>query len=227
MKITGEVKIKENITDFDLGDVIETAVPFIIRETDKGMTYTPYYGFMGIRVGIAKHLLDGVQFDDSDAVLDKVYENDGILNVIDTFMSNNSKEMIFITKNIDDIVEFEKQKSIYDFSDIKERLLKCIAQEKTLNDLAIKYAQNQNKLISQQIKANEFNEKVMEHTTPEDAAKLNRMLLSGEFDVNKMAEIAVEKYLDSDVRKNNENTIMDITMQRNLTPITKNKKTTK
>ena len=43
MKINGEVKIKDNITVFDLADVIDTVVSFIIRKDNNGIKYTPYY----------------------------------------------------------------------------------------------------------------------------------------------------------------------------------------
>ena len=43
MKIEKNVRIKKDITIYDLANVIETIVPFIIRRDEDGITYTPYY----------------------------------------------------------------------------------------------------------------------------------------------------------------------------------------
>lgn len=215
MKITGTLKIKENITTVDLGDVIELVVAYMIRKNDNGgIRYTPYFKDAGMTVGIARYLLDGIEFEKNDNVLDVVEKNTEISALIENF--KHTKEnvehkrcMSFIHKHVADIVEFEKQRMIHDYSDIKAKLVKTLNQEQELNKLSIKLAKNQNRLLQQQIKQNEYNEKVMEHTTPEEAAELNRMLLDGKFDVNNIMEMAMDKYLNSEIHKKNEKDIID------------------
>ena len=60
MKIEKNVRIKKDITIYDLANVIETIVPFIIRKDEDGITYTPYYKELGMNVGIAKYLIEGI-----------------------------------------------------------------------------------------------------------------------------------------------------------------------
>ena len=215
MKITGTLKIKENITTIDLADVIELVVAYMIRKNDNGeIRYTPYFKDSGLSVGVARYLLDGIQFDENDNVLDIVTSNDELYMIVETFKHakenlNYKRCMSFIHKNVAEIVEFEKQKMIHDYSDIKSKLMKTLNQEQELNKLSLKLAKNQNRLLQQQIKQNEYNEKVMEYTTPEEAAELNRMLLDGKFDLNNIMNMAMDKYLDSEIHKKNEQDIMD------------------
>ena len=108
----------------------------------------------------------------------------------------------FIMDNVKDIVEQKKQEySAPDFSDIKERLLKSIEQEQIMNNLNIKFAKKQNTLLSQQIKANDYQLKMMDNMTPEEMTELNKKFLSEEFDFEKIADIAVKHYLNSDIYK--------------------------
>ncbi|MDY4576809.1 MAG: hypothetical protein SO471_02205, partial [Anaerobutyricum hallii] len=109
-----------------------------------------------------------------------------------------------------DIVEQKKQEySAPDFTDIKEQLKKSIAQEQALNDLNIKLAKKQNTLLSQQIKTNEYQMKVMDNMTPEESAELNKKLLSGEYDINKVTEMAVKQYLESGIHKGKEKELIE------------------
>ena len=125
--------------------------------------------------------------------------------------------------NVTDIVEQKKQEySAPDFSDVKERLLKAIEQEQMLNNLNIKLAKKQNTVLSQQAKANEYQMKVMESMTPEEVAELNKKLVSGEFNVDKVAEMTVQKYLDSEIHKKNEKELIDAQAEK-ITELSKYK----
>ena len=67
MTVDNVVKIKENISDLDLGNVIETVVEFMIRKDNNGyIIYTPYYQRYGLIVGISKYLIEGIKFDKDD-----------------------------------------------------------------------------------------------------------------------------------------------------------------
>ena len=210
MKIEKNVRIKKDITIYDLANVIDTIVPFIIRKDEDGITYTPYYKELGMRIGIAQYLIEGIEFEPDDDVLVEITNNKKLSELINQYSSIHPKDYSFITTNVADIVEQKKQEySAPDFSDIKERLLKSIEQEQTLNNLNIKLLKKQNTLLSQQAKANEFQMKVMESMTPEEVAELNKKLVSGEFNVDKVAEMTVQKYLDSEIHKKNEKEIID------------------
>ena len=223
MKIEKSVRIKKDITIYDLANVIETIVPFIIRKDEDGITYTPYYKELGMNVGIAKYLIEGIEFEEDDDILDEISNNKKLSELIAQFSTINPKDYSFIMNNVTDIVEQKKQEySAPDFSDIKERLLKSIEQEQMLNNLNIKLAKKQNTILSQQAKVNEYQMKVMESMTPEEVAELNKKLVSGEFNVDKVAEMTVQKYLDSEIHKKNEKELIDAQAEK-ITELSKYK----
>ena len=223
MKIEKNVRIKKDITIYDLANVIETIVPFIIRKDEDGITYTPYYEELGMNIGIAKYLIEGIEFEKGDDILDEILNNKKLSELIAQFSTINPKDYSFIMNNVADIVEQKKQEySAPDFSDIKERLLKSIEQEQILNNLNIKLAKKQNTILSQQAKANEYQMKVMESMTPEEVAELNKKLVSGEFNVDKVAEMTVQKYLDSEIHKKNEKELIDAQAEK-ITELSKYK----
>lgn len=210
MKINGEVKIKDNITVFDLADVIDTVVSFIIRKDNNGIKYTPYYKEIGYVIGVVRYLIEGIEIEEGDDIYSESSRNKEISNVLDTFNMKYPSKYEFIMNNVLDIVEQRKQEySAPDFTDIKEQLKKSIAQEQALNDLNIKLAKKQNTLLSQQIKTNEYQMKVMDSMTPEESAELNKKLLSGEYDINKVTEMAVKQYLESGIHKGKEKELIE------------------
>lgn len=211
MNITGVVKIKDGITNFDLANVVETVVSFVIRKEENGdVKYTPYYREYGLIVGIVKYLVEGIEREANDDLLDLYNDNTVVFETVNDFVKNSNDHMAFIAENVADIVEFEKQKYLNDFADIKERLLKSIAQEQALNDLNIKLAKKQNTLLSQQLKSNEFNNKVMEQMKPEEVVEMNRKFASGEYDMNKIAEVVTEKYINSELHKEKVKSVMEV-----------------
>ena len=56
--------------------------------------------------------------------------------------------------------------------------------------------------------------KVMESMTPEEVAELNKKLVSGEFNVDKVTEMTVQKYLDSEIHKSKEKEVIDTQAQK-------------
>lgn len=212
MKVEKNVSIKENITIYDLANVIETIVPLIIRKENGEIKYRPYYRELAYDIAIIKYLVHGIVIekdDDADTIETLMATNKEVSNIVINFIQYNN-DFQFIVKNVDDIVEQKKQEySAPDFTDIKELLKKSITQEQTLNDLNIKLAKKQNTLLSQQIRANEYQEKMMEHMTPEEMTELNKKFLSGEFDYEKIADIAVKHYLDSDIHKDKQKELIE------------------
>lgn len=207
MNITGEVKIKEFITAIDCGNTVEAIVSFVIRKDENGeVKYTPYFKETGFVVAVMKNLMQGISFDKEDDLVEIYNENEEIRNVIQDFINNNS---IIETINayVDDIVDFKKQLLTNDFTEVKERLVKSIKQEQEVNALNIKLLKKQNTLLSQQIKETEYNQKVMDHMTPEEVAEMNRKFASGEYDTSKVADIAIEKYISSELYKRNKEAV--------------------
>lgn len=201
MEIKGNVTIKKNFTENDYANVVETIVSFIIRkEEDRTISYTPYYRGVGEIVAVSKHLLDGISYDKDDDIYEEYRNNTVISMTVDEFIKKD-RRMAGICEMVNDIVEFNKNKYIFDFSEIINRLNKSISQEQALNNLNLKLAKKQNTLLSQQLEVNTYTEKVLENMTPEEVASMNKKLLSGEYDANSLMDLAMDKYLKNDVRK--------------------------
>ena len=203
MKVTGEIGCRNNISNYVFGNIVEAAVPFIIRDDENGgVVYKPYLADYGIVVGIALYGIDGVEFDsETDLIYEEVHKNKEVHDAVYKFYTQYETDLI---RYIDQIVEFRKQEYLnrYD-NEVKARLLKAIDKENTLHDLEIKLAKKQNTLLSQQIKQNEKNEEIFNLMAPEDIADLNKRLASGEWDMSKATEVVVDKYINSELRKNN------------------------
>ena len=211
MIIIGDVKVKDSINNFDLANVIETVVSFVIRKDDTGeVKYTPYYREYGYIVGIIRYLLEGIKFNKDDDLLESYNDSIVISDAVNDFINAPHNHMSFISENANEIIEFKKQKYLNDFTDIRKRMLKSITQEQALNDLNIKLAKKQNTLLSQQIKVNEFNNKVMEYMKPEDIAKLNEMVVSGKYSMEKIAEVVTDKYINSELHKEKVKSVMEV-----------------
>ena len=64
MNIIGEVKIKENITIYDLANVIETVVSFIIRKENGEIKYRPYYKELALNIAVRAFTFDKIIMND-------------------------------------------------------------------------------------------------------------------------------------------------------------------
>lgn len=111
------VKIKSDITIVDEISAIEAMVSYYFTDGE----YTPYYEDMAKITVVAENFLDGVEFEPKDYVYQLVMENDDIFKCVKKFIFpavNKSDSVYFskmekIMKQVDDIVEFKKQKLIY------------------------------------------------------------------------------------------------------------------
>lgn len=197
MKINGELRIKKNITMFDLGNVIDTVASFIIRKDESGVIFKPYYKDMGMKIAIVQYLLEGIEFEEDDSIYDELHTNKKLNELVERFFEIYKDKVSFIEDNVKEIVEFRKQAYIVpDISDIKESIVKSIELEHRLKEVALELTKKQNRILSQQVKANEFQEKVMDNMTPEEIAELNKKFMSEDYDLTKISELVVKEYMD-------------------------------
>lgn len=209
MQITGKVQIKEDITQYDIGNIVDDAVEFIIhKDENDNIQYRPYYLDEGLRFGIIVYLLEGIKLDENETALD-VYENDPeIAKIVDSYL-NDGAEIFDIKDYIYDIVEFRKSEYVHTSSELKAELKKVFAKEQALNDILVDLATKQNKLLNQQIEENERNEEIMSKLTSDELAELNKKIASGDYDLDKMANIVVERYLAADKHDENMTSVID------------------
>lgn len=112
MKIT-ELKVKENITP----DIIAEAIEYISNSCFIGGTYNPYYRSFSEKMAIAQFFLDGIEFEDGDSLF-VICELDDVKKLIAKFYGDKringySPIMEVVNHNVDDIVEFRKQRLIH------------------------------------------------------------------------------------------------------------------
>lgn len=113
------VRVKSDITIVDEITAIENMVSYYFTDNE----YTPYYADMAKVTVIAENFLDGVEFESEDYVYQLVMENDDIYECVKKFLeipTSQDKESVDcyvrmekIMKQVDDVVEFKKQKLIH------------------------------------------------------------------------------------------------------------------
>ena len=101
------VRVKSDITIVDEITAIESMVSYYFTDNE----YTPYYVDMAKVTVIAENFLDGVEFESEDYVYQLVMENDDIYECVKDFI--DTPLMGSIMKQVEDIVEFKKQKLIH------------------------------------------------------------------------------------------------------------------
>lgn len=113
------VRVKSDITIVDEITAIESMVSYYFTDNE----YTPYYADMAKVTVIAENFLDGVEFESEDFIYQLVMENDDIYECVKKFLeipTSQDKENIDcyvrmerIMKQVEDVVEFKKQKLIH------------------------------------------------------------------------------------------------------------------
>ena len=101
------VRVKSDITIVDEITAIESMVSYYFTDNE----YTPYYADMAKVTVTAENFLDGVEFESEDYVYQLVMENDDIYECVKDFI--DAPLMGSIMKQVEDIVEFKKQKLIH------------------------------------------------------------------------------------------------------------------
>lgn len=112
MKIT-ELKIKENITP----DVIAQAIEYISNSCFINGIYNPYYRGFAEKTAIVQFFLDGIEFEEGDSLF-VICELDDVKKLIAKFYGDKrvnkySPIMDTVNHNVDEIVEFRKQRLIH------------------------------------------------------------------------------------------------------------------
>lgn len=112
MNIT-ELKVKENITP----DIIAEAIEYISNSCFVGGTYNPYYRGFAEKMAIVQFFLDGIEFEDGDSLF-VICELDDVKKLTAKFYGDKrvnkySPIMEVVNHNVDEIVEFKKQRLIH------------------------------------------------------------------------------------------------------------------
>lgn len=136
------VKIKSNITIVDEISTIQSIVEYYFTDGE----YTPYYADMAKTTAVAQNFLDGVEFEAEDYVYECVMTNDDLYKCVNKFLVSSAiksdaqyyNRMERIMKQVEDIVEFKKQKLIHNTDAFGIVGDMCMA----LKDIMDSYTQN-------------------------------------------------------------------------------------
>ena len=134
------VKIKSNITIVDEISTIQSIVEYYFTDDE----YTPYYADMAKITAVAQNFLDGVEFEAEDYVYECVITNDDLYKCVNKFLVSSAiksdaqyyNRMERIMKQVEDIVEFKKQKLIHGSDTIKAIGDLCDSVTTVLNNIA-------------------------------------------------------------------------------------------
>lgn len=199
----------EKIDDVMVGRVINTALSYVFDYGENGVQeYYPYFKMRGIKNGIVRNLFLGLTFEDGDDIDALIYEDKNINKVYTEFWESNKEYVLGLMDTYEECIEYEKTK-VNSNSKLSEKLMEILEIQKQLEDLKLEIAITENRALQQQIKANEYNERVMESMSPEDAAKLNQMILDGGFDMEKIRDMVVQKYLSSGIMESHKDEIIE------------------
>lgn len=199
----------EKIDDIMVGRVINTAISYVFGYDESGIQeYYPYFKMRGIKNGIVRNLFLGLTFEDGDDVDALIYEDKNIAKVYEDFWQTNKEYVLGLMNTYEECIEYEKSK-VNSNSKLSEKLLEILEVQKQLEDLKLEIAIAEKRALNQQIKANEYNERIMESMSPEDAAKLNKMILDGGFDMEKMSDLILQKYIDSPIMESRKDEIIE------------------
>lgn len=199
----------EKIDDIMVGSIINTALSYVFGYDENGVQeYYPYFKMRGIKNGIVRNLFLGLTFEDGDDVDALIYEDKNIDKVYSEFWDNNKEYVLGLMDTYEECIEYEKSK-VNSNSKLSEKLLEILEVQKQIEDLKLEIAIAENRALQQQIKANEYNERVMESMSPEEAAKLNQMILDGGFDMDKMSDMILQKYINSPIMESRKDEIIE------------------
>lgn len=113
------VRIKDNIT---FGEQV-AAIEKITEAYFDNDNYVPYYGMIAKNLAIVTYFIDGLEFDADEDVLECISQDGTILNLIDVF--TKSDEWSFIEDNVNDIIEFEKERIIHSHANMDKIIEAC------------------------------------------------------------------------------------------------------
>ena len=110
-----DVRIKDNITIVDKIRAIEDIVSAYWTDGE----YTPYYADMATVIAIVENFITGVEFEDDDVIYDLVNSDEELSSLVYRFLDPTDNDikyreiMYLVLENVEEMVEFEKQKVIH------------------------------------------------------------------------------------------------------------------
>lgn len=201
MKVEKTLMIKKDINQYDIGNIVDVAVEFVIGKDDNGnIYYRPYFMDDGIRYGVILYVVDGIRFDPDDNILELYDKEEELSSVVDAFLSE-STVADEITMYVRDIVDFRKKQYTSISDTLADELRTLMHKEEILNDMLTEAARVQKKVLEQQALENARNEEIMSHLSQDEILAMQKKLASGEYNMKELADNVVAKYVDSELHR--------------------------
>lgn len=120
------LKIKENITIIDKINAINVIVDahFTYDKKSGRLEYTPYYNEMANVIAIARHFIEGVEFEEDDLVYSLAMNDEELKSLVNRFFFNIEENKNAEEENL------KNQEYIYLFNDIQNEASKIIKFKK-------------------------------------------------------------------------------------------------
>ena len=206
MKVTGEIKIKDDLKRYDYANAIDMAVDIVIHETADGdISYNPSYTDFGMLCGIAFYLVDGIEFEDSDNY-STIESNEELKRVIEMFLLDEYRFKDDFYELLDFRIDYlmdNRNKTL------REAAKKAFESAISANTMLEKVAEMNLKLTKKQLEIAEKNEEVAEQMTPEEIAEMNRMLINGKLNLDDVAESIIGTFTRTSLSDARTNEIID------------------
>lgn len=208
MKRDEVIKFREKYTEDDVALATDLVAELVIHKENDIIYYHPYYLNRAIKIALACYFVEGLEIDlENDIVFDVIEADKELKELLDEVLYADVSYQI--REYAKDIIDFKKDLYINDISDLKERLFKSIEQEQKLNELSYKIVELQTKYLTQEIDNNEKTSEIMEKFTPDEIAEMNKKLLSGDYDTQKITDMVVSKYFQSATHEEKLNELID------------------
>ena len=206
MKVTGKIKIKDDLKRYDYANAIDMAVDIVIHETADGdISYNPSYEEFAKLCGVAFYLVDGIEFEDTDDYR-AVDSNQELFDVVSAFLRGNGDFAIDFVQALD----FRKTYLMDNRNNtLRESAKKAFESAVSANVLLEKVAEMNLKLTKKQLEIAEKNEEIAEQMTPEEIAEMNRMLINGKLNLDDVAESIIGTFTRTSLSDARTNEIID------------------
>lgn len=197
MKITGKVKVKDNITTSDTANVVNNIVDSIIYKEGGEIIYQPYFFDDAVNMSVFVCLVEGIELEPEDKILDIIKNEKGVKKVLDDFITDN-EYMVEVMGHAYDMIDFRKDLYLSHNDELDAMIKKAVEKENALNDILIAVAKAQNKILTQQAEVNEKQEEIFSMMSSDEIASMQKRIANGDFDMKDMVDAVVQKYMEAD-----------------------------
>lgn len=205
MKVSEDAKIREDLKRYEMVNAVDSAARMVISSNEDGeITYEPSMLGFALFYSTLLYFIDGVELEEDDTY-ETIQSNETVNAIWDDFIEETELGHCF-ENDVRDVIEYRKKLYLDERNAVlRESARKAFDTAASMNSAAMKMAETNIKLLEKQVAIAEQNEAIAENMTPEEIANLNKLLASGEIDIEGMVNRVVEKYAQDILEKERQN----------------------